>query len=399
VVYAILFAVLVLLPFDFHVPESRDELMERVGGFSGEADDLIQLWFHALLFLPLGIMLRMADPGGRPRIVRFLVWSALLSGGSEAGQILVGRSVSLGDAAADMAGAAIGYLAHGAWRRSAWLQALISGATSRPLAAVTMAAMLVGTAALVRPIHSRFDDWDPSYHVLLGDEEGGARPWKGSIREAVVFAGPSPEEGVRVFRYDTIPPAHASSGADVVLDGASLRSRSPLPDLARSIREAGAFVLTIRFTAAREDATGPARIVTYSGGTSEPNFTLGQKGRALEFRVRTTTTGANGVLPSLVVKDCVRAGSEQTAVCVSDGATSSLSLDGELLGEVRYRRYPALVGAVAAFRPGIAVTGGLLYVWWAMFGAVCNLFLRRGARTAAALSLLATVVVVLIGVL
>ena len=43
---------------------------------------------------------------------------------------------------------------------------------------------------------------------------------------------------------------------------------------------------------------GPARLITISGGTSDRNFTIGQEGRSLQARIRTTSTSKNG-LPAL----------------------------------------------------------------------------------------------------
>jgi len=53
--------------------------------------------------------------------------------------------------------------------------------------------------------------------------------------------------------------------------------------------------------AARIDQSGPARIVTLSRNSTERNFTLGQEGDALEARLRTTKTSANG-MPGLLSK-------------------------------------------------------------------------------------------------
>ena len=51
------------------------------------------------------------------------------------------------------------------------------------------------------------------------------------------------------------------------------------------------------------DQTGPARIVSYSKDTGQRNFTLGQNGRELVFRLRTENTDANGTRHQMTVRD------------------------------------------------------------------------------------------------
>ena len=41
--------------------------------------------------------------------------------------------------------------------------------------------------------------------------------------------------------------------------------------------------------------TGPARIVSLSADTGAQNFTLGQEGSDIEFRLRTPVSGRNGI--------------------------------------------------------------------------------------------------------
>ena len=59
--------------------------------------------------------------------------------------------------------------------------------------------------------------------------------------------------------------------------------------------------LTIEATILPENVTqtGPARIISFSSGSNERNFTLGQQGDQLVLRLRTPSTGVNGTSPEV----------------------------------------------------------------------------------------------------
>lgn len=90
------------------------EPWERICAFCGEratADAVL----NTLLFLPLGWVM-----GEKKGVLRALLWGALLSAGLEAGQLfLSGRFTSVGDMAANSAGAGLGALASRDLRRAA----------------------------------------------------------------------------------------------------------------------------------------------------------------------------------------------------------------------------------------------------------------------------------------
>ncbi|MGE4567666.1 MAG: LamG-like jellyroll fold domain-containing protein [Bacteroidales bacterium] len=63
----------------------------------------------------------------------------------------------------------------------------------------------------------------------------------------------------------------------------------------------GEFSMEAQFVAANAKAEGPARIVSLSSSASNRNFTLGQEGNQLIFRLRTTATDPNGVASQLTL--------------------------------------------------------------------------------------------------
>lgn len=59
--------------------------------------------------------------------------------------------------------------------------------------------------------------------------------------------------------------------------------------------ESGELAIEAIITSAAVPQTGPARIVSLSGGTARRNFTVGQEGDQLILRLQTTESGANGI--------------------------------------------------------------------------------------------------------
>jgi hypothetical protein len=82
---------------------------------------------------------------------------------------------------------------------------------------------------------------------------------------------------------------------------------------------------------ATPDQDGPTRIVSYSSGTSNRNFTLGQQGVYYNFRNRNAQTGNNGSQPSYepqIAKISDRTG-VQHVVATYDGFRRRLYVDGQ----------------------------------------------------------------------
>ena len=75
---------------------------------------------------------------------------------------------------------------------------------------------------------------------------------------------------------------------------------------------------------------GPARIVSYSLDPWHRNFTIGQEGRALITRLRTSQTDQNGTNPSLRVLDTFRAGTTQHVVVTYSFQRQAVYIDGKL---------------------------------------------------------------------
>lgn len=107
---------------------------------------------------------------------------------------------------------------------------------------------------------------------------------------------------------------------------------STAPPRALYDRVVAARALSIEAWAASHsaDQEGPARIVSASDGISQRNFTLGQEGERLVFRLRTTETSENGNDPQLEVEDVFVTRALQHLVVVTDADQTRLYVDGTL---------------------------------------------------------------------
>ena len=89
-----------------------------------------------------------------------------------------------------------------------------------------------------------------------------------------------------------------------------LKTDGPATKLYESISETGEFSVEIWARATNPFQDGPARLISYSGGTSERNFTLGHGVNGnpapdLVFRTRTTGDGNNNGVPEIVAKGII----------------------------------------------------------------------------------------------
>lgn len=92
------------------------------------------------------------------------------------------------------------------------------------------------------------------------------------------------------------------SGGIEIISSAVIRSTQPPLKFHNAMIEGGGITIDIRLTSNKIHQTGPARIISYSYGNNLRNFTLGQQGKDLIFRLRTSSSNFNG-LPNIVAKN------------------------------------------------------------------------------------------------
>ncbi|XAM00380.1 LamG domain-containing protein [Phycisphaeraceae bacterium D3-23] len=100
-----------------------------------------------------------------------------------------------------------------------------------------------------------------------------------------------------------------------------------------AIMATGEFSIAARFSRASPGgATGPARIVSMSSSTGSRNFTLGQESTAMDVRVRTSTTGSNGILSPNYETGSILTDDDYVYVVVAyDGEALKTFVDGTLV--------------------------------------------------------------------
>ncbi len=82
-----------------------------------------------------------------------------------------------------------------------------------------------------------------------------------------------------------------------------LETATAATSLTERLRITSQFSLITKLATAEQTQTGPARIISLSEDGYHRNFTLGQEGTDLVFRLRTPITGENGTKPEIIVPD------------------------------------------------------------------------------------------------
>jgi hypothetical protein len=94
----------------------------------------------------------------------------------------------------------------------------------------------------------------------------------------------SPEDGYRI------------RDAEIAFSGPSMgRTARPASRVTRALQRTGEISVEVICASDGKDQTGPARIVSMSADTKNRNFTLGQEGTDLVFRIRLPGMGSNGI--------------------------------------------------------------------------------------------------------
>lgn len=298
---------------------------------------------NVLLYMPLGIAL------GGSSVLRALLFGLCLSTSAEVLQIgYVDRIPSFGDIGCNTCGAVIGYLAATIYFRSTGHD-LKSLRVGRLAAAVAMVIAVSGTVALVyHRTRSDFSNWNPAFHLAVGNELTGDRPWDGTVSALQIypFAMASAQISDLAVRAAAVPGAGRPSEQSELPDGGLL----PAVDLAAAHRQAilsqqqelglynalvsrNQLTLLVAMRPGNLEQIGPARVITYSKDASERNFTLGQIHNTLTFRLRTPNSGANGTGSALYSGPVLSSSRTSFVAAVYDGHISRLYVDGKLAAQ------------------------------------------------------------------
>ena len=222
-------------------------------------------------------------------------------------------------------------------------------------------------------------NWDPTFPLIVGNEIGHARPWVGQIQYIGIYDRALTEHDVRNIRevvaqkgnpdvrlglgllvdYDfrelpplqpeyagrlkdpqlclSIPAEWIISADGLTTNGEGLgQSVGPATTMVDAIKRTGAFSVEVELQPQNLTQLGPARVISNSFGPPQRNFTLGQSGADLVFRVRNGVNGPNGNLQELTAHQALDT-NKQHVVASYDHGVSTIFRNGQRRATVDLR--------------------------------------------------------------
>ena len=372
----ILILIATLFPFSFHIKEFTKSSISRFQFvLFRSSSDLLE---NILLFVPSGFGLGgLAEKEG---INNLLKWVFVLTIGLclsiivEVFQIfLPSRFPSSSDVLANLVGTGLGFIIFRNLGQklincaSVILEKLKFFLTLRNLFILLIIYFVF--ASLITKRLSRglsFENWDGSYHLIVGNEKTGNRPWQGKVFNIKILNRAISENKIKniYHQHPTIKSRDSNlicfyeldqrkyfndeTGLNPNLtwkgkvqngDAKSYKSISgdhwletdyPVAEMINKIKTKSQF--TLLTTVASDDAfqSGPARIISISSDPYNRNLTLAQEGSDLVFRLRTPLTGVNGMLPELVAPNIFADRNPHNLAITYDGRSILLFVDGRI---------------------------------------------------------------------
>jgi len=331
--------------------------------FAGNSLDFLT---NILLFVPWAFCMTRALAGGGGYRRRSLVplWIGLgISGLIELLQTsLPSRDPALSDITANLLGVGAGMWLQVAGGDRLWAT-WESLATSfyNFLSRRILVCLLIIHALLVIGIirysehQTSFTNWDRSYHLNIGNESTGDRPWRGDLGAVLLWASIKSEQEIErilggisektwtetdpqwsfdpavstdvdrngilslELAWQPISPTALDQQLTVLSADQWLKSIEPAVQLTDALQQAQKFTLFLVIQTDDTMQAGPARIISLSRDPFLRNFTLGQDGPDLVFRLRTPFTGLNGNSPALVMPNVFAEGEQRRIVVTYDG--------------------------------------------------------------------------------
>jgi hypothetical protein len=215
---------------------------------------------------------------------------------------------------------------------------------------------------------SGFQDWNAGYSLLIGNEATLDRPWRGSLQRLALYGGVSSHNGlggkslssfsvektgpvqicawrfdigfgdtvgtepssVLTLRWTGNPIRWRSDGTGIeVARNSVLRAVDSAAGLVRALAGTGVMSVAMRIRTADPRQNGPARILSFSQDTGHRNFTVGQQGSDIHFRVRTRLAGPNGSRICLVLPNALPDTSWHDLLLVFNRGYAQGTVDGK----------------------------------------------------------------------
>jgi len=365
---------------------------------------VLDITLNILLFIPLGPLLvkRLRRRTWRFGLLSLIVGASafMFSFSIEFLQhFLPSRDSSFVDVFTNTCGAIIGAHAYRRW--GSRVEEFRRNASTRFNVGVLVACSFVTLMVSgVFQYRTRLSNWDPKFPLLIGNEFTGDRPWIGRVLRVELSDVSTPEELLHAFAEGgsqrlnggnildlkfagktpsrdaaaNLPPLVWVGGEGTVSSEglqidqfAWLRSVQPPSEIARRISASNEFTLRLVCASGSADQNGPARILSYSIDPMQRNFTVGQEGADMVFRLRTPNTGLNGtriplVVPGVFSSSKVRdilvtyTGAKLQAVVAGSRRVHSLEFSpGILLASYYLSPQPQLSFQIKLFDYGIVV--------------------------------------------
>lgn len=334
-----------LFPFDFFFKETPDKWEYHSLLLGWGKSDSLDILKNVLLFFPLGFSLTWLvekRKSGRVALAVTLSVSFGLSYVLEVLQIfLQARFPSLIDVLSNSLGGLLGFLYFRVGRaiaRDCYTSTVVKKSNKNLLMALMLYATSAFAILIFLQLATSLSNWNKTFPLLLGNERTGDRPWHGYIsgvyiadrgmseievahafskKDQSAAIGESlvasyPLAGLRGSYYDKIghlpdlvwrgQPQDMQQGQGIFLGSKYwLETATSAAYLTQRLAETSQFTLIAKVATSDTSQTGPARIISLSANPDQRNFTLGQQGSNLIFRLRTPLTGENGVNPELIV--------------------------------------------------------------------------------------------------
>jgi glycopeptide antibiotics resistance protein len=335
-----------LFPFNFVFPS--DLSLQTFSNQFERATNLNDRLGNVLLFIPLGFGLASFLNLSKKRnifIIALLI-SAILSSTVEILQVfLPSRAPTISDIFTNTIGGGLGacfYLSSS--QTFPFISVLISKIKqflSPQLLLIAYVSFFFVSCliTLTLPNGASLNNWSENFPLLLGNETTKDRPWQGYIRQLQISDRAfSNTEINQAFSNKNFLSTHSNSflasynltegntyqdlkgnspnlvwqgkppktesrkGKGIFLNGDRfLTTILPATEIAQKLKETNQFTLNTIVAANKTQQTGPARIISFSDGPFRRNFTLGQEGSSLIFRLRSSVTGGNGTAPELII--------------------------------------------------------------------------------------------------